>query len=128
MNHTYYDIFKVSPSATAEEIKIAYRKLALKHHPDRTINKKNTDSKMKEINFIYTILSDPYKRKCYDSTVSFDSDTPKEEQWYSYSEPFIFCNELEVTDSLGVRSKLNIGDNILLFLFLLLPWSNLYER
>jgi tetratricopeptide (TPR) repeat protein len=107
--NTYYDIFEISPSATQAEIKSAYHKLALKYHPDRNLNKELGDSKMKEINFIYSILSNPEKRKWYDSTTTFNEDD-EERQEKSYS--FIFCDEIEVTDSKGIKTKLKVGDTI----------------
>lgn len=58
----YYEILGVSKSASQEEIKRAYRKLAMKHHPDRGGN----HDKFKEINEAYQILSDPQKRTQYD--------------------------------------------------------------
>ena len=111
MKNTYYDVFKISPSATAEEIKAAYHKWALKYHPDRNQDKKFSDSKMKEINFIYSILANPDKRKWYDSTISLGGDY-EEEKDYSYSYSFIFCDEIEVIDSKGLKSKLKVGQNI----------------
>lgn len=60
-----YDILGVSKSATAAEIKSAYRKLALKWHPDRNKDKEATE-KFKEINEAYEILSNPDKKSKYD--------------------------------------------------------------
>jgi molecular chaperone DnaJ len=59
----YYDILGVSKSATAEEIKRAYRKLAMEHHPDRH---GDDDSQFKEIGEAYEVLKDPQKRAGYD--------------------------------------------------------------
>jgi len=112
LNTTYYDIFEISSFATQEEIKAAYRKLAFKYHPDRNQDKEFSETKMKEINFIYSILSNPDKKKWYDSTISFDSTEQDEQESYSYSYSFIFCDELEVTDSKGLKTKLKVGDNI----------------
>ena len=62
----YYKILGVSRNATQEEIKKAYRKLALKYHPDRNPGDKEAEEKFKEINEAYAVLSDPEKRAQYD--------------------------------------------------------------
>ncbi|HJX59192.1 MAG TPA: DnaJ C-terminal domain-containing protein [Patescibacteria group bacterium] len=63
----YYDILGVSKSASAEEIKKAYRKQALEWHPDRHKDEKEAaERRFKEINEAYQILSDPQKRSAYD--------------------------------------------------------------
>jgi len=61
----YYDILGVSKNATAAEIKKAYRKLALEHHPDRN-KSSSANEKFKEINEAYEILSDSKKKEAYD--------------------------------------------------------------
>ena len=63
----YYKILGVSKDASLEEIKKAYRKLALKYHPDRNKGDKEAEAKFKEINEAYAVLSDPEKRKQYDT-------------------------------------------------------------
>ncbi|MCL5029035.1 MAG: DnaJ domain-containing protein [Bacteroidetes bacterium] len=110
MNNTYYDIFEIPSSASQDDIKNAYRRLAMKYHPDRSQDKELGEIKMKEINFIYSILSNPDKRKWYDSTISLNQEY--EEENYSYSYSSIFCDEVEVTDCVGNKTKLKIGDNI----------------
>lgn len=62
----YYKILGVSRDATQEEIKKAFRQLALKHHPDRNPGKKEAEDKFKEINEAYTCLGDAEKRATYD--------------------------------------------------------------
>ena len=62
----YYKVLGVAPTATPDEIKKAYRKLALKHHPDKTKGNKAAEEKFKEINEANEVLSDPEKRKKYD--------------------------------------------------------------
>lgn len=63
----YYDVLGVSKSASNEEMKRAYRKLAMKYHPDRNPNKKEAEERFKEINEAYAVLSDKEKRKQYDT-------------------------------------------------------------
>lgn len=62
----YYKTLGVSKTATADEIKKAFRKLARQHHPDLAQDKKAAEEKFKEINEAYEVLSDPEKRKKYD--------------------------------------------------------------
>jgi len=63
----YYDILGVSKSASADEIKKAYRKQALEWHPDRhKDDKEAAEKKFKEINEAYQVLSDPQKRAAFD--------------------------------------------------------------
>jgi curved DNA-binding protein len=62
----YYEVLGVSKTATADDIKKAYRKLARKYHPDVNPGDKSTEERFKEINEAYEVLSDPDKRKRYD--------------------------------------------------------------
>lgn len=64
----YYEILGVQKGASADEIKKAYRNLALKHHPDRVPSekKKQAEEEFKEISEAYAVLSDPQKRSQYD--------------------------------------------------------------
>lgn len=62
----YYDVLEVPRSATEDEIKKAYRKKALKFHPDRNPNDKDAEKRFKEISEAYEVLSDKQKRQNYD--------------------------------------------------------------
>lgn len=62
----YYDALGVSKSANDDEIKKAFRKLAMKYHPDRNKGDKSAETKFKEVNEAYETLKDPQKRAAYD--------------------------------------------------------------
>ena len=62
----YYKILGLKKGASQEEIKKAYKKLAVKYHPDKNPDNKAAEEKFKEINEAYTVLSDAEKRKKYD--------------------------------------------------------------
>jgi molecular chaperone DnaJ len=62
----YYDLLGVSRDATADDLKKAFRQLAMKYHPDRNPENKESEEKFKEINEAYSVLSDPQKRAHYD--------------------------------------------------------------
>ena len=67
MAKDYYQILGVPRNATKEQIKKAYRKLAMQHHPDRNPDKEKwANEKFKEINEAFGVLGDPQKRKQYD--------------------------------------------------------------
>ena len=73
----YYNILGVAKNASGEQIKKAYRKLAMQYHPDRNPGKEEwANSKFKEINEAFSVLGDPDKRKQYDQfgTVGNTSD------------------------------------------------------
>ena len=62
----YYELLGVSRDADETTLKKAFRKLAMKHHPDRNPDDKNAEEKFKEIKSAYDVLSDPQKRQAYD--------------------------------------------------------------
>src|ERR687893_1903253 len=62
----YYEVLGVSKSAAADEIKKAYRKVAMQFHPDRNPGNKEAEEKFKEASEAYEVLSDPERRSRYD--------------------------------------------------------------
>jgi DnaJ-class molecular chaperone len=67
MAKNYYDILGINKTASAEEIKKSYRKLAMQYHPDKNKGDTVAEKKFKEINEAYQTLSDAGKRKQYDT-------------------------------------------------------------
>ena len=67
MSETYYDILGVNNTATTDEIKKAYRKLAKQYHPDKAGEDKASEEKFKKISEAYEVLADDNKRKNYDT-------------------------------------------------------------
>ena len=73
MSKDYYAILGVSKDASADELKRAYRKLAVQNHPDKHPDEKEKyEAKFKEITEAYAVLSDPQKRQQYDQFGSAD--------------------------------------------------------
>lgn len=65
-NKNFYDILGIQKGASEDEIKKAYRKLAMQYHPDRNQGNKEAEEKFKDINEAYQVLSDPQKKAQYD--------------------------------------------------------------
>ncbi|MDQ2961091.1 MAG: molecular chaperone DnaJ [Candidatus Dormibacteraeota bacterium] len=63
----YYQVLMVERNASAEDLKKAYRRLAMQYHPDRNQGDKGAEEKFKEVGEAYSVLSDPQKRQRYDS-------------------------------------------------------------
>jgi curved DNA-binding protein len=101
MADDYYKTLGVEKNADAEAIKKAYRKLALKYHPDRNPNNREAEEKFKKISEAYAVLSDPEKRKQYES---FGSDQFSRR----YSQEDIFRN-FDLNEIL--RGFGNMGEN-----------------
>ena len=62
----YYEVLGISKDASEQEIKKAYRKMAMKYHPDKNQGNKESEEQFKEVNEAYEVLSDPQKRRTYD--------------------------------------------------------------
>ena len=67
MSTNLYEVLGVAKNASQDEIKKAYRKLARQHHPDRNPDDESAEAKFKEVQTAYDVLSDPTKRKQYDT-------------------------------------------------------------
>lgn len=88
MNH--YEVLGVARNAGADEIKSAYRKAALKYHPDRNPGNKEAEEKFKAIAIIYGVLSDPEKKRLYDLQLNTGVQvTVDEMDWASVMASFI---------------------------------------
>jgi DnaJ-class molecular chaperone len=86
----YYQQLKVTPEASARQIKEAYRRLAFEHHPDRNADDRQAAEKMKAINEAYAVLSSPEKRRQYDELYRRFGDGAGQQFRESFSEEDIF--------------------------------------
>ena len=80
----YYQTLGIEKNSSASEIKKAFRKLARKYHPDVAKDKATAEEKFKQINEAYEVLSDPEKRKKYD-TLGADWDNPNAGQRHAHA-------------------------------------------
>ena len=67
----YYETLGVKKESSSQDIKKAYRKLAMKYHPDRNPGNKGAEDSFKEATEAYEVLKDPQKRAQYDRIVAF---------------------------------------------------------
>ncbi len=108
-NSDYYKILALEKNATPEEIKSAFRELALKYHPDRNRNDAKAAEKMKQINEAYAVLSDPAKKREYDTLRQQFGQSARSQFRQSYSDQDIFSGSdihhifEELSRSLGLR-------------------------
>jgi len=76
VNKNYYDILEVAKDAPQDVIKKAYRKLAVKYHPDKNPDNKEAEDKFKEVSQAYEVLGDSKKRNDYDNPDPFGGRSP----------------------------------------------------
>lgn len=103
MGVDYYNLLKVNRDATDDDLKRAYKRLAMKWHPDKNpVNKKEAEAKFKQISEAYDVLSDPQKRQIYDiygeeGLKSFEFGGPGDEGKASNNTSFRF-NQRDAED------------------------------
>ena len=103
MEKDYYAVLGLLPSATAEDIGSAYRRLAKLHHPDRNPNKPNTGRRMRDINVAYGILSDPARRREYDHKHARHAQ-PAYAAHAAQAAPNYAAGERETLATMGIRT------------------------
>ena len=90
MEKDYYKILRVDENADEKQIKEAFRRLALQYHPDRNRDNPDASAIMKDLNESYAVLSDPQKRRQYDSMKQTYGHAAYEHFKQSYTEQDIF--------------------------------------
>lgn len=85
-----YEVLGVSKTASVDEIKKAYRKLANKHHPDKNIDDPSAEDKFKEVKFAYEVLSDDQKRGVYDvhGHEGLSGGSQRQQSYHAHAEVF----------------------------------------
>ncbi|HJN99247.1 MAG TPA: DnaJ domain-containing protein, partial [Nitrospinaceae bacterium] len=87
----YYKVLGISDAAVEKDIKKAYRKLALEHHPDHNKNAPDSEEKFKQITEAYGVLIDPLKRSQYDRfRTDYLAGRTDESSQFGYSQQDIF--------------------------------------
>jgi molecular chaperone DnaJ len=100
----YYKILEVDKSASKDDIKKAYRKMAMKYHPDKNEGNKEAESKFKEATEAYEVLSDDNKKSNYDRYGSSDGSGNSGEYGFGYNTHDIFSQFGDIfSDAFGKR-------------------------
>jgi len=108
----YYEVLSIERNASQEEMKKAYKRLAFQFHPDRNPGDSKAESKFKEINEAYQILSNPNKRAQYDSFGHMSSEGLFTESDFGVNFSDIFGNIFEEVFSTGRRSRAERGRDL----------------
>ena len=99
----YYEVLGVEKGATGAEIKKAFRRIAMKFHPDRNSDDKNSDEKFKEAQEAYEVLGDEEKKSAYDRFGHAGVKICLIEQ------RVVFTCENKIHDLLGARKGADVG-------------------
>ena len=107
----YYEILGISPTATQEEIKQAYHKLAKQYHPDINPNNNQAEEKLKEINEAYNTLSDIDKKRDYDNRYNYYfSNNTDSSQSYNQAETDYIRNLKNKANNNDTEAQLELGN------------------
>ncbi|MDD2456708.1 MAG: molecular chaperone DnaJ [Kiritimatiellae bacterium] len=106
----YYEVLGVSKNATADEIKKAYRKLAMQYHPDRNPNNKEAAEKFKEVCESYEVLSDTAKRQRYDQFGHAGMKSAFGPGGFDFGRDFTHMQDIDLQDILGSFFGGGFGD------------------
>lgn len=109
MSDEYYNILGISKTANENEIKKAYRKLAIKYHPDKNPGNPEAEEKFKEISEAYEVLSDSKKKELYDR---FGKDAVQGNGGGPQMNPFDIFNEIFGSGGMGGMSGMPPGVNV----------------
>ncbi len=110
-----YDILGVSPTASADDIKRAYRRQAMKWHPDRNPdNRSGAEIRFKEIGHAYSVLSDPIKRRAYDEA-AFEAKDAFQEGGDDFTAGDAFATFLAAILDLAFSMALHGADQITIY-------------
>ncbi len=101
MKSDYYALLGIAKDATPDAIKKAYRKMAMQYHPDRNQGNKEAEEKFKQVSEAYAVLSDPEKRRKYDSFGSADAFS----QTYSTEDIFKDFNLDDLLSQFGMKAS-----------------------
>jgi hypothetical protein len=132
---TYYDTLGISPSATTDDLKVAFRRLAKLYHPDKNMGRKQaerdrTAAKYTEVREAYDVLSDPVKRARYDHTnVGSASTSPlvamvKSEELIAHLEEY-FGKYLSVAPGVTLLLSLWTMHSYIFLAFKTVPYLNI---
>ena len=108
----YYEILEIHRSASSDDIKKSYKRLAFEYHPDRNPGNSNAEERFKVINEAYQILSDPDKRARYDSFGHISSEGMFTDQDFDAGFSDIFGNLFEEVFNAGRRQRAERGSDL----------------